>query len=188
MTQDQFDARLMHIEEQYAARRAGAEAYRDQEVARLFAECDWTQARIAARMGRSQNWVSKRLLFGRYLRFSTSGTKHESPHHSLTERRFREAWQATHTARHPKETDGERFLRVAVWLADAPPSEVPRGYLNLIEKPGIKKHVTEALQRGGWHTCASLADSLSEHVPGATTKQVAEALPLIRRQIGRAHV
>ena len=32
MSEQQFDARLKHIEEQYAAKREGAEAYRDQEM------------------------------------------------------------------------------------------------------------------------------------------------------------
>ena len=51
-SEQHFDARLKHIEEQYAAKRGGAEAYRDQEMARLFGECGWTQERIAAQMGK----------------------------------------------------------------------------------------------------------------------------------------
>jgi hypothetical protein len=42
-------------------------------MARLFVECGWTQEKIAARMGKQQAWVSKRLIVGRFLRFNSSG-------------------------------------------------------------------------------------------------------------------
>jgi hypothetical protein len=71
-------------------RREGACAYRDQEVARLFEECGWTQERIAQRMGKRKAWVSNRLIFGRYLAFRTSGSNA-----NLTERRFRDHWKQT---------------------------------------------------------------------------------------------
>jgi len=46
-------------------------------LARLFVECHWTQEAIAARMGQSQQWVSCRLRFGRFLRFTTRCSKTE---------------------------------------------------------------------------------------------------------------
>jgi hypothetical protein len=38
-------------------RRQDADTYRDQELSRLFNECEWTQERIAKRMGRSRMGV-----------------------------------------------------------------------------------------------------------------------------------
>src|SRR5687768_6972313 len=52
MSEERFDARLKHIEEQHAARRESADAYRDQEMAKLFEESAWTQERIAQRVGK----------------------------------------------------------------------------------------------------------------------------------------
>src|SRR6266511_357680 len=98
-----------------ALAREGAEAFRDQEVARLFVACGWTQVRIAGRMGRTQQWVALRLVFGRYLRFTTASCKSSSPPDSLTEWRFRQAWSASGKRR--KESEGERFERVRALLA-----------------------------------------------------------------------
>ncbi|MBA4065476.1 MAG: hypothetical protein C0501_17530 [Isosphaera sp.] len=123
-----------HIEEQYAARREGAEAYRDQEMARLFDRCTrkqeggsdrWTQDRIAERMGRRQSWVSKRLVFGRFLAFIPTGISAEG----LTERRFREHWKQT------KKAGGEdaRFRAVLDRLQNG----IPTGEAALHDKHGI---------------------------------------------------
>lgn len=79
------------------------EAYQDQELARLFAECGWTQERIGQKMGKSQNWVSYRLRFGGFLRSITSCDKNESLPANLTEGRFRTSWERT------KGTEEERF-------------------------------------------------------------------------------
>jgi hypothetical protein len=42
-------------------------------------------------MGKRQSWVSKRLIFGRFLNFNPTGLNIES----LTEGRFRGLWQRT---------------------------------------------------------------------------------------------
>ena len=42
-------------------------------------------------MGRTQQWVSKRLIFGRFLKFNPTGINSQN----LTERRFRELWKRT---------------------------------------------------------------------------------------------
>src|SRR5262245_10765316 len=95
MTEQQFDERLKEIESGYAGRRDGADAYRDQEVARLFVESGWTQASIARRMGRAQSLVAQRLLFGRFLAWFAIITDRDnsfSPPKPLTEWRFRDNW------------------------------------------------------------------------------------------------
>jgi len=124
MTEQEFNNRLSEIEKQYSARREGAEAYRDQEVSRLFVECGWTQEAVGKRMGQSVSWVCRRLLLGRFLSFLTTGQKTTSLT-NLTERRFRTVWQATHKDRHPKETEEERFGRVLALLAALP--VIPKG-------------------------------------------------------------
>jgi hypothetical protein len=70
------------------ARQERVDGYRDQSPARLFVGCGWTQTKIAAYMGQAQSWVAQRLLFGRFLRFITTGDNSFSPPKPLTERRF----------------------------------------------------------------------------------------------------
>jgi hypothetical protein len=70
----------------------GTDAYRDQEMARLFEKCKWSQERIAEHVGKRQKWVSNRLLLGRFLTFRTTGSKTEFPAETLTERRFGKRW------------------------------------------------------------------------------------------------
>jgi hypothetical protein len=47
--------------------KEGAISWRDQEIARLFHVCGWIQEVIARHMGKKQGWVSKRIVFGRFL-------------------------------------------------------------------------------------------------------------------------
>jgi hypothetical protein len=170
MTTQQFDARLRHIEEQYAARRAGADAYRDQELARLFTECEWTQERIAGQMGRRQAWVSYRLVFGRFLAFITTG---DNPNRdlidTLTERRFRQHWKQT------KGKEPARFAEVAHRLEHG----IAQGHQALVEKPGIKAAIEDVLADGQWYTTAQIAATAEESLPGVTTEQVSNSMKSI---------
>jgi hypothetical protein len=136
LTEQQFDARLKGIEEQYAQQREGAEACRDQEVARLFVACGWTQVRIAQKMGRNQSWVARHLLFGRFLRNMPDRHIHEQALKNVTEWRFRQSWSAS--GKRPKEDEEERFARVLA-LVQEDRREVPQGYQNLVKKPGVRK-------------------------------------------------
>jgi len=110
-----------------------ADAYRDQELARLFVECGWTQEKIARKVERSQVWVSCRLTFGRFLSFIASSYKRES----LTEFRFRACWRKT------KGKESDRFRQVLSILE----GEVPPGYRNLVNKPGIRKAILASGRR-----------------------------------------
>ncbi len=68
------------------------EAERDQAVSHLFVECHWTQEMIAAEMGQNQSWVSRRLMFARFLDFMPD--RHKSDFAGkLAEFRFRTHWE-----------------------------------------------------------------------------------------------
>jgi len=178
MTEQQFDRRLAEIETEYASRRLGAEAFRDQEVSRLFVQCGWTQERIGRRMGWTKGRVSQRLLFGRFLNVY-HGKLSEPPPDSLTERRFRAAWSRSGKRR--KETEPERFARVAALLAGQP-AEVPVGYRNLVNKPGIKAAVAEALKAGQRLDVAQIVERAAEKVPDLTPRQVSGVLKALHQK------
>ena len=95
MTDDQFAVRVKHIEEQAGEMQARVQAYRDQEIARLFVQSGWTQERIAEQMGKSQQWVSYRLVFGQFLQFTTDRGKWTKAPKNLTEWRFRGYFEQT---------------------------------------------------------------------------------------------
>jgi hypothetical protein len=67
----------------------------EQELARLFVRSGWTQGELAKREGRPRPYVTRLLLFGRFLSFVPMGTNAESVLLGLTERRFRDFWDRT---------------------------------------------------------------------------------------------
>src|SRR5262245_19903056 len=97
MTQNEFDARLQHIEDQVAARQEKVDGYRDQQMAALFLDSEWSQEELAAHLSKrwdksiSHDWVNLHLRLGRFLNFfTTSGRKdHLKLPVNLTERAFR---------------------------------------------------------------------------------------------------
>lgn len=96
-------------------------------MARLFGECGWTQEKIAARMGKRQDWVSRRLLYGRFLKNMSADIFPSN----LTERRFRDYWSRT-TGK-----EAERFAQVLRTLETG----IPTGIAACHEKPGVRAAV-----------------------------------------------
>jgi transcriptional regulator with XRE-family HTH domain len=167
MSNHDFDVRLAHIDEQYAARREGAEAYRDQELARLFNECGWTQERIAKRVGKKKSWVSYRLRFGAFLDFSTLVEKLESARiQTLTEGAFRRIWAKT------AGPEKERFAQVAEILRGG----VPAGYRNQLVKPGYRPAIIEILSDGQWHKRSEVMADLEERFGDVAAATFANAV------------
>jgi hypothetical protein len=75
----------------------------------LFVECGWTQARIAKRMGWSQQKVSLRLIFGRFLNYNGRCNR-ESPAELPTEWRFRDAWPRSGNENGPATSAGRMLI------------------------------------------------------------------------------
>jgi hypothetical protein len=72
-----------------------ANAKREQALAVLFYRSGWTQEELAKKEGKSVSWMSYRLVFGRFLNFSTNVEKQKTLPKNLTEGRFRSYWQQT---------------------------------------------------------------------------------------------
>ena len=184
MTEQQFDERVKEIELEFNTRREGADAYRDQELAWLFVRAKAEgqgQEWIARRMGWTQQRVSQRLLLGRFLIYN-HGCTTASPHDlfpQLTERRFRGHWAASKL--HKKDTEEERFARVAKALRTD--TQLPKGYVNIIHKPGIRPAVVALLSDGKRRTPAQIADALTETMGEEVSgKQVSEAVRLLKKK------
>src|SRR5262245_60702177 len=136
MSQAEFRLNVKQINEQLQARHETATAWGDQEMARLFERCEWTQEAIAKEMKRTHQWVSCRLIFGRFLDLATTVANTELA--GLTERRFRDYWRKTEGA------ERERFAKVAEILANG----IPQGFEAVCNKTGARKAVLAAMDDG----------------------------------------
>lgn len=177
MSDLEFDEKLKQIEQTYGAGREGVEARRDQELSRLFNECEWTQDRIARKIGRHQTWVSLRLRFGAFLSFMTTGHKTEISTQSLTERAFRSLWSQT------KGKEQERFEKVAELLKARECATT--GYKNLIKKPGYGDEIRSILSNGKWHTVESVVSRMREKFPEFDRVKFANQIAKLRLPKGK---
>lgn len=179
MSEPDFDLRIRHIEEQYAARREGAEAYRDQEVARLFEECGWSQDKIARHMSKKVPWVSRRLCFGRFLKEFPTGKFPATT--NLTERRFREHYKSACRAfpgkQQSREKERDRFAHVLNALQNG----VPQGAEALGKNFNLTPSIRSVLSDGGWHTIEQIAADIEDSVVGVTETQIRNAVNQLLR-------
>lgn len=169
MTEQQFDERLKQIEVECGRRRDAVDAYRDQELARLFEECEWSQEKMAHRMGKTKSWVSKRLTFRRFL---TAFPEWKHDLSFLTEGAFRHYWAKT------KGTESERFRDVREALAGC---DLPSRPEVLTTKPNYVHGVREVLADGRWHPRDGILADLEEKYPEATAASLEAALGNARR-------
>ena len=116
----------------------------DQELARLFYRSGWTQEQLATAEGKSQFWVSKRVLFGKFLAFISTGYIPRT----CTERRFRSYWERTDNA---ETNERVRFIAVQKLMADE---------LTLSKDHAPKRDVAEAILAafgdGEWHRLSTI--------------------------------
>jgi hypothetical protein len=81
----------------------------DQQLATLFYQSGWTQERLAEKEGKSRPYITRLLLFGRFLNFVPIGTNPEIPLSSITEGKFRSYWERTEGG-----NERQRFAAVTV--------------------------------------------------------------------------
>lgn len=148
-----------------ARKREEADAYRDQELARLFERSEWSHERIALKLKKGRRWVSYHLLFGRFLTFGTARSQELGPLLSgLTEYVFRQQFY--------KDTQGREEQRFAQALdklkrhALLVAGNAPLGVRNLVDKPGICAAMLEALADEKWHAIKEL-NAIVEGRPSA---------------------
>lgn len=182
MTEKDFDAKVKAIEKRFNQDREGADAGRDQALATLFLEAEEsgrTQAWIGERMGQKQDWVSRRLLFGRFLNYGGRHNCKLPPDLLLTEWRFRTIWRKV--GKRPKENEEDRFARTYQRLV-ADSSNPPRGWVNLTKRPGIKDAVIEAMLDGKRRTIPEIAQIVAQKIPDTGADQIREAFTALRKK------
>ena len=174
LTDEVVDAALRRYDDEREADHERAEAKYEQKVATLFAPSDWTQSRIAEKLGVKQPQVARMLLFGRFLAFaqnipsgyksSKGGVAYTIPS-DTNERTFRQHWEAS--AKNPKE---ELRFREVVKLMELKP------------KPRIHQVIARCSD-GKFHTIKKIAD-----MAGITVEEAKMTIGLIRRKPADARV
>lgn len=148
MSEASYDAERTRLRELYGDTRAEAGAKFEQALAALFHQSGWTQEELAKKEGKSQDWISLRLRFGRFLNFTTNVVNPESLPNNLTEGRFRSFWVRT-------EGDERRRFREIAKLMQAETSlsksTVPKGH---------PKKIIEKFADAKWHSLPVIAKHL----------------------------
>lgn len=138
MPEQDFELQWKYIHEQDEAIEEGRKGQKDQAIAQLFYACEWTQEKIADKVGKSQQWVCCRLRLGRFLNFTTRCSKNANVPKNLTEGRFRKYWATT------SGTEEERFCQVA---------ELMNTELALVKPPqNVGERIVKAFAEAGWVT------------------------------------
>jgi len=151
MTDEQYQAQRQHIGEQAHAMRERADAYLDQELAKLFYQSGWTQERLAAKEGKSRRYVAYRLCFGRFLHFGTDCAKWRKPPKNLTEGRFRRYFEQT-------DKKAKEQIRFASVMSAMESDFVVSGGRWDLE---ISKRLLEKYADGKWHSVETMSKGIN---------------------------
>ncbi len=142
LSEDAYRGRRKEIVDSLGTTRAHAGARHDQGFARLFLNSGWSVKELAKIEGRGISYISRCLLFARFLDYNVchGGT----PRAELSEGRFRKLWRLTDAS----SPEGDRFAQVAELLEDPPP-------------PSLAGKISKNFADGIWRSSQSIAASLA---------------------------
>jgi hypothetical protein len=146
MTEEEYDRERAKIRNTY---RDSPAAKGDHALVILFYRSGWTQEELAKKEGKGQQWISRHLIFGRFLS-SAIGANAESLPKNLTERRFRSFLeQADKGAKNER----IRLKQVAQLIRDNTVLAQPR-------RKAIGKEIIKQFGDGKWHATEKMAKCL----------------------------
>lgn len=149
MTESELKSELARIDATYGKSSTEAGARRDQELAAVFYRSSWKQEELAKVVGKSAFWVSKRLLFGRFLGFLSDDKKSEFTTSKLTEGGFRKYWDLT-----KGNNEYQRFTEVLRQMAESTPAAKKR--------LGIGTKIIDEFGDGEWHRLEKIAEHVEQ--------------------------
>jgi hypothetical protein len=173
MTEAEYRRARDELRATYGETRAQAGAQADQALAALFVRSGWTQEQLATVEGKKHAYIGYRLIFGRFLGFSTAV---ENPEWSairarLTEWRFRVYWGRT---RELGTNERQRFVAVQkALLADVRIGRSTR------PKKAIGAAIKATCADGKWHAFAVIHERVQTIEADATAADVATVLEWI---------
>jgi hypothetical protein len=160
MSDAEFDAEYANLRATYGDSSVEAGARREQALAVLFYRSNWTQEDLAKKLGKTQQWVSYRVLFGKFLNFTTTVVNTEITPKNLTERRFRSYWEQTEGS-----NERGRFQAVLQLMRED-------AALRVTNKPKIGEAIVEKFADGKWHKEQTIANALGTSVAHITATMI----------------
>jgi hypothetical protein len=152
MTEEEYDRERSKLRQTYGDKSNEPAAKRDQALASLFDRSGWTQERLAKKEGKSQFWISKRLLFARFLQFISTAINPNSLPNNLSERRFRDYWERTSGS-----SERQRFeVVMKLMTAETKLARKPR--------KTIWPDIVQRFGDGRWHSASAMADAVGTSV------------------------
>lgn len=164
MTETEYRTRRETIRATYGDTSIERTGSFEQELARLFYQSGWKQEQLAAEEGKTQRWVAYRLLFGRFLAFSTTVLIPKM----FTERRFRSYWERTDTN---EGNERIRFRDVARLMEEEATFSKPHK-----EKPAVANAIKDTSADGTWHKFSTIVTNVQAVVREATEEDVEAVL------------
>jgi hypothetical protein len=174
MTEAEYRRARDGLRATYGETSAQAGAQADQALAALFVRSGWTQEQLAAAEGKKHAYIAYRLVFGRFLAFSTTVENPEftSVRARLTERRFRAYWLRAKDVGSGNER--QRFLAVQKALqADVRVGRSTR------PKKAIGLAIKATCADGKWHAFSVIHERVQRIEADATAEDVASVLEWI---------
>lgn len=153
-----------------------ATAHADQELAGLFYRSGWRQEDLAQEERKSRPYITRRLLFGRFLADVPIGTNPEfaTIRASLTEGKFRAFWELTEG-----KSDGPRFVAVRRMLLEA---RDRYGY-----RRGLAETVVNVCGDAEWHRITTITRRVQEVDQEATEAEITTMLDGMVKAKGRQY-
>src|SRR5260370_34348862 len=93
MTEEAYDRERAKLRNTDGHSSIEAAAKRDQALAILFYRSGWPQEQLAKKEGRTHQWVSCRMRFGRFLNFANSLAEPESLPKNFSAKKFLDIWE-----------------------------------------------------------------------------------------------
>jgi hypothetical protein len=185
MSDAEFERAREELRERYGDNRAEAGNRYEQELAKLFWRSGWTQEELAAKEGKSRQWITQRLVFGRFLEFATMVAGAQNLPKNLSERYFRGFWSQT------DKDDNERQRFTAVWDAMSANTEVRQPKRPLKQ---VRQRIAEKFADGKWHGVDRILnhlDDIEDEVIEAalarmTWEKTAEGIETEKKPVGRS--
>jgi len=147
ITEEEYDRERAKLRNSYGGSSVEM-AKHDQSLAILFSRSGWTEEQLANKEGRTHQWVSCRMRFGRFLNFANSLA--EPLPKNLSAKKFLDIWEQQTVQKERNERI--RFQAVLKIMRS--------GSITAARRPSIGEPIKERFADGKWHRPSVIAEKI----------------------------